>query len=143
WKSVIAIFEGEKVPFSVVMGNHDGEMLPKSDIYDLLLQSSYFIGENGVENIHGVGNHVVPVYSSDGKSRAALLYCFDSNDYPTVKDYGTYDWIHFDQVAWYREQSARFTKENGGKPLPALAFFHIPLLEYNDVMETGTVLGHK
>lgn len=143
WKSVIAIFEGEKTPFSVMMGNHDGEMMPKGEIYDLLLQSPYFIGEKGPENVHGVGNHVVPVYSSDGKSRAALLYCFDSNDYPTLKDYGTYDWIHFDQVAWYREQSARFTNENGGKPLPALAFFHIPLLEYNDVMATETVLGRK
>ena len=43
-----------------------------------------------------------------------------------------YDWLTFDQVNWYRQQSAAFTAKNDGKPLPALAFFHIPLPEYNE-----------
>ena len=42
-----------------------------------------------------------------------------------------YAWFTFDQVNWYRSQSAAYTERNGGKPLPALAFFHIPLPEYN------------
>ena len=37
----------------------------------------------------------------------------------------------------------RYTKENGGKPLPALAFFHIPLLEYNEIVGAETTLGQK
>lgn len=143
WKAIIALLEKAQVPFTVMMGNHDAEVMPKQEIYDLLAQSPYFIGEKGPETIHGCGNYVVPVYGADHKTTKALLYCIDSNDYPESKDYGTYDWIHFDQIAWYRETSARLTKENGGNPLPALAFFHISLPEYNTIPENGTMLGEK
>ena len=143
WKAIIALLEKAQVPFTVMMGNHDAEVMPKQEIYDLLAQSPYFIGEKGPETIHGCGNYVVPVYGADHKTTKALLYCIDSNDYPESKDYGTYDWIHFDQVAWYRQTSARFTKENGGNPLPALAFFHIALPEYDAIPNNGTMLGEK
>lgn len=143
WKAIIALLEKAQVPFTVMMGNHDAEVMPKKEIYDLLTQSPYFIGEKGPETIHGCGNYVVPVYGADHKTTKALLYCIDSNDYPESKDYGTYDWIHFDQVAWYRQTSARFTKENGGNPLPALAFFHIALPEYDAIPNNGTMLGEK
>ena len=142
WKAIIALLEKAQVPFTVMMGNHDAEVMPKQEIYDLLTQSPYFIGEKGPETIHGCGNYVVPVYGADHKTTKALLYCIDSNDYPESKDYGTYDWIHFDQVAWYRQTSARFTKENGGNPLPALAF-HIALPEYDAIPNNGTMLGEK
>lgn len=143
WKAIIALLEKAQVPFTVMMGNHDAEVMPKKEIYDLLAQSPYFIGEKGPETIHGCGNYIVPVYGADHKTTKALLYCIDSNDYPESKDYGTYDWIHFDQVAWYRQTSARFTKENGGNPLPALAFFHIALPEYDAIPNNGTMLGEK
>ena len=143
WKAIIALLEKAQVPFTVKMGNHDAEVMPKQEIYDLLAQSPYFIGEKGPETIHGCGNYVVPVYGADHKTTKALLYCIDSNDYPESKDYGTYDWIHFDQIAWYRQTSARFTKENGGNPLPALAFFHIALPEYDAIPNNGTMLGEK
>lgn len=143
WKAIIALLEKAQVPFTVMMGNHDAEVMPKQEIYDLLAQSPYFIGEKGPETIHGCGNYIVPVYGADHKTTKALLYCIDSNDYPESKDYGTYDWIHFDQVAWYRQTSARFTKENGGNPLPALAFFHIALPEYDAIPNNGTMLGEK
>lgn len=143
WKAIIALLEKAQVPFTVMMGNHDAEVMPKQEIYDLLVQSPYFIGEKGPETIHGCGNYVVPVYGADHKTTKALLYCIDSNDYPESKDYGTYDWIHFDQIAWYRQTSALFTKENGGNPLPALAFFHIALPEYDAIPNNGTMLGEK
>ncbi len=143
WKAIIALLEKAQVPFTVMMGNHDAEVMPKQEIYDLLAQSPYFIGEKGPETIHGCGNYVVPIYGADHKTTKALLYCIDSNDYPESKDYGTYDWIHFDQVTWYRQTSARFTKENGGNPLPALAFFHIALPEYDAIPNNGTMLGEK
>lgn len=143
WKAIIALLEKAQVPFTVMMGNHDAEVMPKQEIYDLLAQSPYFIGEKGPETIHGCGNYVVPVYGADHKTTKALFYCIDSNDYPESKDYGTYDWIHFDQIAWYRQTSALFTKENGGNPLPALAFFHIALPEYDAIPNNGTMLGEK
>ncbi len=144
WQSIIRFLEEERMPFAVMMGNHDAEVVPKSEIYALLERSPYFVGAKGPDEIQGAGNCVVPVYGATGEKPAALLYCLDSNDYPEVaKDYGTYDWIHFDQIEWYRTQSARYTRENGGKPLPALAFFHIPVPEYKEITEADIVLGRK
>jgi hypothetical protein len=45
------------------------------------------------------------------------------------------------QLEWYRQQSAAFTAANGNKPLPSLAFFHIPLPEYREVIDLPTTVG--
>jgi hypothetical protein len=127
-------FDEVQVPFAVVFGNHDAETITKAEAYEILSKSPYFLGERGPEDIFGYGNYVLPVHASKSDSVAALLYCIDSNDYPVVKgNYGSYDWIHYDQIAWYRKQSQAFTKANGGQPLPALAFFHIPLIEWFNI----------
>ena len=143
WKAVVDIFNEAKVPFVVTMGNHDAEYMTKNDIYDLLLKSPCYVGAKGPEEIMGCGNCVIPVYDSQKKEKVeALLYCMDSNDYQPNKLYGAYDWIHFDQIDWYRKQSARFTAANNGSPVPALAFFHIPLLEYNELAGDGKTYGN-
>ena len=66
----------------------------------------------------------------------------DSNDYQPNKLYGAYDWIHFNQIEWYRKQSLSFTVGNGGIPVPSLAFFHIPLIEYNELAGDGKTYGN-
>ena len=137
WTILSKIFEDAKMPFAAVLGNHDGEEvtnITRSEIMDILMQSPYFLGEKGPEEIHGIGNYVLPVYGRNNKP-AALLYCFDSHSYsydPWLFDYIP---ICFDQITWYRQQSEKNTATNGGKPLPALAFFHVPLLEYAQVTE--------
>ena len=49
WKSVIGIFEEAKIPFTVMMGNHDAEIVPKDEIYAMLSKSPYFMGEKRSE----------------------------------------------------------------------------------------------
>ena len=39
------------------------------------------------------------------------------------------------QIAWYSETSAAIRAENGGRTAPALAFFHIPIYEYELVTD--------
>lgn len=144
WEAIVKIFEDAKMPFAVTMGNHDAEpqYMSKKDIYDLLMRSPFFVGSHGPEGIHGHGQHVIPVYGGKNKDKAeALLYCIDSNDYPETDELGHYDWIHFDQIAWYREQSKHYTQLNAGKPLPALAFFHIALPEYRNLMNRKDTWG--
>lgn len=144
WEAIVKIFEDAKMPFAVTMGNHDAEpqYMSKKDIYDLLMRSPFFVGSHGPKGIHGHGQHIIPVYGQKNKDKAeALLYCIDSNDYPETDELGHYDWIHFDQIAWYREQSKHYTQLNGGKPLPALAFFHIALPEYRNMMNRKDTWG--
>lgn len=142
WKAVVGIFNETKTPFVVTMGNHDAEYMTRGDIYDFLLKSPYYVGTKGPKDV-GYGNCVIPVYASKGKDKvAASLYCMDSNDYQPNKLYGAYDWIHFNQIEWYRKQSASFAAGNGGNPVPALAFFHIPLIEYNELAGDGKTFGN-
>ncbi len=144
WNAIIRLFNELHVPFVVTMGNHDAEYMSKDSIYNYLMQSPYYAGEKGPQEIKGCGNCVLPIYGSTGNDKiAALLYFLDSNDYQPEKLYGSYDWIHFDQIDWYRKQSRYYTKANEGKPLPALAFFHIPLREYAEIVGDDKTYGTK
>lgn len=51
-----------------------------------------------------------------------------------------FDFIHDDQVNWYKEQILRLNKEEG-KTVSSLGFFHIPLQQYKtayDLYESGS-----
>lgn len=142
WNAVIRIFEEANMPFAVLMGNHDAEYMSKDSIYLRLAESPYFIGDRGPVDIKGYGNSIIPIYSSEKLTTiASLLYCFDSNDYPSVKDYGHYDWIHFNQIDWYRHKSQAYTCRNNGNPLPSLAFFHIAIPEFNHLIGRKNTWG--
>lgn len=117
------------IPFAVTWGNHDDEQdMTRAEL------SAYIKNMKGnltshTEGISGQTNYTLTLRSEDGKRDAAVLYIFDSNSYSPIERVKGYDWIKHDQVAWYIEQSKAFTAKNGGTPLPALAFFHIPLPE--------------
>ena len=63
------------------------------------------------------------------------MYVFDSHSYATLKGIKGYGWIKHDQVRWYIDESKKFTEANGGTPLTALSFFHIPLPEYHEAVQ--------
>ena len=120
------------LPFVVTFGNHDNEQgMTREQLYDIIRQ----VPGNLMPDRGSVlsPDYVLTVKaSSDAKKDAAVLYCMDSHSYSPLKDVKGYAWLTFDQVNWYRQQSAAYTARNGGKPLPALAFFHIPVPEYNE-----------
>src|SRR5262249_55090388 len=71
-------------------------------------------------------------------------YFLDSNAYDDL-GIGHYAWIAQDQIAWYRKTARRLAGEYDGPAgiLPALAFFHIPLPEYEEVWERGGCRGQR
>lgn len=120
-----------KIPWAYIFGNHDDEFgVSRQEIMDYVVQKPYCLAQAGDKDLKGVGNYIMEVKSKSNDTIGALLYCFDSGAYSPIKGLGTYDWFSLNQVEWYTNQSAAYTKENGGVPLPALAFFHIPLVEY-------------
>lgn len=131
-REVLEAISSHKVPFAVTFGNHDAEgNLTRPE---LLLEAQTFPYNlsSTTKGITGVTNYILPVMSSTGDHKtAASLYVFDSNTYYFDKEISNYDNIHFDQIAWYRENSTKYTKENNNVPIPSIAFFHIPLPEYN------------
>ena len=133
-----------KLPFVVTFGNHDNEQgMTREQLYDIICQVP---GNLMPDRGSGLSpDYVLTVKaSSDAKKDAAILYCMDSHSYSPLKDVKGYAWLTFDQVNWYRQQSAAYTARNGGKPLPALAFFHIPVPEYNEAAsdENAILRGH-
>ncbi len=144
WKAVIRIFEEARTPFVVTMGNHDPEVMKRDEIFDLLIQSPCYVGTKGPEHFRGRGNCAIAIEGMNGNTQVrtkALLYCIDSNDYRPTDKHGHYDWIHFDQIHWYLQTSRGFAAYNDRKPIPALAFFHIPLPEYKHVIARKAYFG--
>ena len=57
-----------------------------------------------------------------------------------IKGVNGYDYIKFDQIQWYRENSKKFTEENNGVPVSSYAFFHIALPEYNQAASSESAI---
>lgn len=143
-RAVLSCVSSRKIPFVVTFGNHDNEQgKSRSELYDLIrtIPFNIHLDRGNVES----PDYILPLKSSDGKKDAALLYCLDSHSYSKLPDVKGYDWLTFDQVNWYRQQSAAYTAKNDGQPLPALAFFHIPLPEYNQAAsdENAIMVGTR
>ena len=129
-RKVLQTVASHNIPFSILFGNHDDEFGVTRE--ELIKVSEEFPNSLTADepNLSGVGNYILQVKGATGKDTEALLYCFDSNAYSTIPDVKGYGFINFDQINWYLNKSAEFTKGNNGKPLPALAYFHIALPEY-------------
>ena len=128
---VLNLVSKRKIPFAVTFGNHDNEQGLSREELLKIIQSVPFNLTQTTPGISGVTNFILPVKASDGKRNATVLYCIDSHSYSQIKGVNGYDYIKFDQIQWYRENSKKFTEENNGVPVSSYAFFHIALPEYN------------
>lgn len=144
-RTVLNLAAKRKIPFGVTFGNHDNEQgLSRTQLFDIIKTIPYNLTDS-VAGVSGASNYILPIKSSDGSKDATILYCMDSHSYSQIKGIGGYDYIKFDQIQWYRENSAKYTKQNGGTPIPSLAFFHIALPEYNQAAsdETAILVGTR
>ena len=138
-RNVLQTISDLKVPFATVFGNHDDEQgTTKEQLLQVAQSMPYCLTADEEPAVSGVGNYVLPVKASTGEQTQLTLYCIDSNTYCTIEGVKGYDYIKRDQVDWYVRRSSEFTKANGGKPVPALAFFHIPLPEYHQAASDET-----
>lgn len=130
-RKVLEPVSKRKIPFIVTFGNHDDEQgMTREQLYDIIRKvPSNLLPDRGTVLSP---DYVLAVKGSASGKDAALLYCLDSHSYSPLKDVKGYAWFTFDQIGWYRKQSAAYTARNNNQPLPALAFFHIPLPEYNE-----------
>jgi len=145
YRRFTAIFSKAKVPWAVVFGNHESERgYDRKRLADFLYRLPYCLNDDK-GNIKGNSNFILPVFGKT-KNPEALLYCMDSNDYSTLQpNVDGYGWFDFSQIEWYRKNSKDYTRTNNGNPLPAIAFFHIPLPEYTNAWNNKEVkvLGVK
>lgn len=144
--AVFAPVIAHKVPWAYIFGNHDDELdFTRKQLMDYVVQMPYCLATHGDTQLSGVGNYVLEIKEKDSDKVGAILYCMDSQAYTPIKGVGTYGWFQPDQVEWYRKESAAYTSNNGGNPLSALAFFHIPLPEYAEMKAANidALIGNK
>lgn len=136
-----------KIPFTVAFGNHDEEFgKSRQEMLDIVMSTPNNLNTR-TNGIYGASNSVLTLRSANENKICRLLYILDSNREATIADIpDTYGHIHFDQIAWYRQKSEEYTRKNGGKPIPAFAFFHIPLPEHEEATidaEHGRTVGTR
>ncbi len=128
WNRLMDTLKVYNVPFAVMFGNHDPEVgLTRAQISKIVLRSPLSL--NKLNKADELADIEIPVMSSKGKAPAAMLYCMDSHDYSKIEGIGGYAWFEREQVDWLYESCVGAAKK-AGSPLPALAFFHIPLPEF-------------
>lgn len=141
---VAAPMEERRVPWAMVFGNHDQEHFAKTHLDKpavIKLYAAYPHNLNVVgPSIHGAGNDDLLVAGRDGKPMFCL-WLLDSGMY-APEPIGGYDWIHCDQVAWY-ERTSRSLEARYGRKVPGIMFFHIPLLEFGQMIAAGKFLGER
>lgn len=139
-RTVLNLVSKRKIPFAVTFGNHDNEQGLSREELLKIIQSVPFNLTQTTPGISGVTNFILPVKASDDKRNATVLYCIDSHSYSQIKGVNGYDYIKFDQIQWYRENSKKFTEENNGVPVSSYAFFHIALPEYNQAASSESAI---
>ncbi|CAM4104830.1 metallophosphoesterase family protein [Paenibacillus alkaliterrae] len=143
FREIAAAVEQSGIPWAVVYGNHDTEeKITRQELMQAVTECKNVLAESGPANIGGAGNYVLKVADANGRT-AAALYFLDSGSVSTLPHVNGYGWIERGQINWYMQQSRELTEQNGGNPLPALAFFHIPLPEYDEVWQREVCCGNK
>jgi hypothetical protein len=135
-----------KIPFAVTWGNHDNNDcdLTRRQMQDYVEKQPYNLGFR-VDGLDGESVFNIPIKSGKADKEAFVLWVMDSGAGSTVEGVEGYGWITSGQIEWYNRESKAFTKANGGEPLPSLAFYHIPVPEYDDASraENPRWVGHK
>ncbi len=155
--SVVGEMECRRIPWAHTFGNHDCERdnIPKIRQQAIYESFDYCLSKAGDPTLPGVGNYVLPVY--DGQRIAFAIWVLDSGDYidpdliKTALPVRTffegnpgscYAYIQPEQIAWYQQTSRRLQEYNGGKPVPGIMAFHIPLQEFYFAWENREALPH-
>jgi len=117
-KTVTKTAVDRQIPWVYVPGNHDDESpyYTRRDLFNVAINEPYCLTKDS------------KTFDSTIQFGPVQLYFIDSNAYApnnnphTVLEHTKYDWIHDDQIEWYKGQ--QIVGEVG------LAFYHIPVPEY-------------
>ncbi len=121
------------IPFTMVFGNHDAEHVIKEFQLDVYQQYTSCLAVDAVPALTGCATHNLEIKSHDGTHTAFNLWMMDSNMYDEVND--SYDYVHTDQLNWYKDTEAQLKQANGGITVPSIVFQHICVPEIYEVLK--------
>ena len=145
-KNYMDIFESYGIPLAMVFGNHDDDDTPYTKLEQIEQYETYncFVGCAGVvaEKTVGenktvnAGTYNIPVFESKDSDKVLFnIWCIDSGNYNPDDNYGGYGYVLPEQVDWYKAKSNELKDENGGQPVPSIAFQHIVPPQIKDALK--------
>ncbi|MCR5484192.1 MAG: metallophosphoesterase family protein [Clostridiales bacterium] len=111
------------IPFTFVFGNHDAEHVAKEYQLSVYQKLKNCITYDPDPSLYGCATHNLEVKNSAGNKTVFNIWLFDSNMYD--EENGGYDYIHDDQLAWYKKTCEELANKNNGSVVPSIAFQHI------------------
>jgi 3',5'-cyclic AMP phosphodiesterase CpdA len=143
FRDAVDAVESRGISWAYVFGNHDTEWrITREELIEHAAGFPHTVTEAGPAEIDGFGNYVLEIVNADGCPGAAL-FLMDSGQTSSLPNVRGYGWIRRSQIDWFARRSEALPKHPDGRPIPGLAFFHIPLPEYNEVWDKSVCYGHK
>lgn len=123
------------IPFALVFGNHDRECgVSLEEQMRLYNEHDNCYMFNADDSISGYGNYNLLIKSSKSDDDILNLWFMDSNNLAQNQELSYYDWVHEDQIEWYKKTALELKEKNGGNIIPALIFQHIPVPEEYELL---------
>ena len=117
------------IPFAMIYGNHDDmNEITKEEQAEIYRDYPSCVGLDNPDKSVDVDTYNIPIYSEDGSRAAFNLWMLDSawTDHEQKRGFCE---IKPETTAWYDKTAKALAEENGGAPVPALLFQHVPLRE--------------
>lgn len=132
--------EDRKIPWVVVLGNHDSQFckIDRKSQMKIYMSYQYNLSEDFSSVIGRSGDYNILIKDSKDTKPVFNIYLLDSGDYCV----GGYGYIKKYQIDWYRRVSTNLKKDYG-KTIPSLMFFHIPLQQQYKVWESEKAVGNR
>ncbi len=132
--NILSIVNDAGIPFTLTFGNHDAENVSRESHFKVWRSYENCLAFDADPDTYGMGNHNLVIKSSDGNDVAFNLWFFDTH----VQHYnGGYDYVHQDQIDWYKSTSDALKAQNGGEAVPSLVFQHIIPYEIDEYILTS------
>jgi len=129
----VHFFDELERPWFYVFGNHDPEGgFGKDDIYKVFSTSEWgILGSHGSKQ-NKKYDYLVDIYTGNNEVPIWQVFGFDTGPHNGIKA------IQTDQLDWYKKTSKEVRKSYN-KSIPALAIFHIPLVEYQKLWDDKSI----
>lgn len=130
---VLTPFINRKIPYAVMLGNHDDEgSVSREDLMSFVESLPWSLAQVGPSNVDGYGNYVFAVKEKEKKTNLLTFYVLDSHKYSLMpKTNPGYDWLKENQLLFVQRQHE--TIVNTHENHISFALFHIPLPEYRNI----------
>ena len=127
------IFQSLGVPVAIVFGNHDDEGgTSKETQMQYYNNYSVSISYDEGSSMDGCGTYNVPIYGSDETDKVKFnLWMCDTGSNAS----SGYDHMRASQLNWVTSKSNALKAENGGVPVPSIAFQHIIVKEISNALK--------